>query len=107
MNILLKSYKLLTITFFISSFVWSENVFSFCDFDSFHKYSSPQEIIAPYGFIIKTDPSIYANTIKQTSDYTILDVVGYCEANGVRFYISTWSWKRALQGYDANWVLIK
>lgn len=110
MNILLKSYKLLTITFFISSFVWSENVFSQEWQYSFHRYSSPQKIIAPYGFILKRDPSLNARTIKETSSYVTIDVVGYLEnldTDRVRFYMSKWSWKRASRGYNANWVLIK
>lgn len=102
--------KLLTVIFFIISFVWSTNVFSQEWLDSFHRYSSPQKIIAPYGFILKTAPSINANTIKETNNYITIDVVGYLEnldADRVRFYISKWSWKRASRGYNANWILIK
>ncbi len=102
--------KLLTVIFFIISFVWSTNVFSQEWLDSFHRYSSPQKIIAPYGFILKTTPSINANTIKETNNDITIDVVGYLDnldTDRIRFYISKWSWKRASRGYDANWILIK
>jgi len=110
MKTLLFRYKILAILFFAICFIWSNTVQSHDWKASFHKYRSVQKIIAPNGFLLKSNPSLSSRTIKETNSYVTIDAIGYLEnldSDRVRFYMSKWSWKRVSQGHNPNWVLIK
>ncbi|RKZ36374.1 MAG: hypothetical protein DRQ49_10165 [Gammaproteobacteria bacterium] len=107
-TISLKNNLLLVFAFFIPIFNaalaekgWSEWR------DSFYKYSSTQKMTAPDGFVVKSAPYLQAKTLKEINTFTVIDVAGYLETNKGRFYMSGWSWKRALKGHSPNWIWIK
>jgi len=61
---------------------------------------------APDGFVVKSAPYLQAKTLKEINTFTVIDVAGYLETNKGRFYMSGWSWKRALKGHSPNWIWI-
>jgi len=110
MKNLLSYSKILTMAFFFTSFIYTNNALSQDWRDSFHKYPSTKEIIAPNGFILKSSHSIDSKTIKETNDFAKIKVVGYLEnldSDRLRFYVSKWSWKKASKGHNPNWIFIK
>ena len=75
--------------------------------DSFYQYSSIQKIKAPFGFVVKSDHYLQAKTLKEISTSTVIGAIGYLETDDGRFYMSSWSWDRALKGEPPNWIFIK
>ena len=67
-------------------------------------YDNPEKIYAHY-FEVKTAPKTTSETIKTASTPTV-GVVGYVDTKDGRFYITQWSWDRALTGKPPYWVYI-
>jgi len=67
-------------------------------------YDNPEKIYAHY-FEVKTEPKTTSETIKTASTPTV-GVVGYVDTKDGRFYITQWSWDRALTGKPPYWVYI-
>ena len=67
-------------------------------------YDNQEKIYAHY-FEVKTAPKTTSKTIKTVSTPTV-GVVGYVDTKDGRFYITQWSWDRALIGKPSYWVYI-
>lgn len=72
----------------------------------FVEYSPPQTISAPNGFEVKTAISLNATTIKVETNQSEITAVGYVETNGLKFYMTVWSFNKWMKGSTPNWVII-
>jgi len=71
---------------FILTLSFSASTEEYCErewFKSFYKYSTPEKLDAPTGFLVKSGPCDSSDTIKTCSENP--EVVGYLDSDGVRY----------------------
>jgi len=103
-NFLLKLW-ILTFAFTLPFSVSAEE---YCErgwFKSFNKYSTPEKLNAPAGFLVKSAPCDDSDTIETGVGNP--EVVGHLDSNGTRYYMSRWSYAQAIKGNDPNWIRLK
>jgi uncharacterized protein YgiM (DUF1202 family) len=73
---------------------------------SFNKYPTPRQINdASNGFVVKSGPCDSSHTIK--TGFGKVFVVGYLDVEGVKYYMSQWSYNQATKGKDPNWIVLQ
>lgn len=66
--------------------------------------SQAQELSFPSGFMIVEAPSANARQIALKEGPLTANVRAYIDQDGIRFFMSDWSFDRAQQGHPANWM---